>query len=51
MAAAPRRSADRALLRDRPARSAAVKRAAVLTADQISAMLAEASPRDAAPAV
>ena len=48
MASAPRRSADRALLRDRPARSAAVKRAAVLTADQISAMLAAASPRDAA---
>ena len=37
-----------ALLRDRPARSSAVKRAAVLTADQISAMLAAASPRDAA---
>jgi integrase/recombinase XerD len=48
MAAAPRRSADRALLRDRPARSNSVKRAAVLTADQISAMLAVASPRDAA---
>ena len=48
MASASRRSADRALLRDRPARSAAVKRAAVLTADQISAMLAAASPRDAA---
>ena len=48
MAAASRRSADRALLRDRPARTAAVKRAAVLTADQISAMLAAASPRDAA---
>jgi integrase/recombinase XerD len=46
--AASRRSADRALLRDRPARSSAVKRAAVLTADQISAMLAAASPRDAA---
>ena len=48
MAAAPRRSADRALLRDRPARSAAVKRAAVLTAVQIASMLAAASPRDAA---
>ena len=48
MAAASRRSADRALLRDRPARMAAVNRAAVLSADQISAMLAEASPRDAA---
>ena len=48
MASAPRRSADRALLRDRPARSASVKRAAVLTVDQISAMLASASPRDAA---
>ena len=48
MAAASRRSADRALLRDRPASTAAVKRAAVLTADQISSMLAEASPRDAA---
>jgi len=48
MASASRRSADRALLRERPARSAAVKRAAVLTADQISAMLAAASPRDAA---
>lgn len=48
MAVASRRSADRALLRDRPARTAAVKRAAVLTADQISAMLAAASPRDAA---
>ena len=47
-AAAPRRSADHALLRDRPARSTAVKRAAVLTAEQISAMLAAASPRDAA---
>ena len=48
MATASRRSADRALLRDRPARMAAVNRAAVLSADQISAMLAEASPRDAA---
>jgi integrase/recombinase XerD len=48
MASAPRRSADRALLRDRPARSAAVKRAAVLTAEQIASMLAAASPRDAA---
>jgi integrase/recombinase XerD len=48
MAAAPRRSADRALLRDRPARSRSVTRAAVLSADQIRAMLAAASPRDAA---
>ena len=48
MAAAPRRSADRALLRNQPARSAAVKRAAVLTAEQIASMLAAASPRDAA---
>jgi len=48
MAPAPRKSADRALLRDRPARAGAVKRAAVLTADQIGAMLAAASPRDAA---
>ena len=47
-ASAPRRSADRALLRDRPARSGAVKRAAVLNAEQISAMLTAASPRDAA---
>lgn len=48
MAAAPRRSADRALLRDRPATATAVKRAAVLSAEQIAAMLAAASPRDAA---
>ena len=48
MAPAPRRSADRALLRDRPARSTAVKRAAVLTPEQIAAMLEAASPRDAA---
>ena len=48
MAAAPRRSADSALLRDQPARSAAVKRAAVLTAEQIASMLTAASPRDAA---
>lgn len=48
MAAASRRSADRALLRDQPARSGAVKRAAVLSAEQIEAMLAAASPRDAA---
>jgi integrase len=48
MAPAPRKSADRALLRDRPARAGAVKRAAVLSADQISTMLAAASPRDAA---
>ena len=47
MASAPRRSADRALLRDRPARSGAFKRAAVLNADQISAMLTAARPRDA----
>lgn len=43
-----RRSADRALLRDRPARSGAVKRAAVLTAEQITALLEAACPRDAA---
>lgn len=48
MAPAPRRSADRALLRDRPARCTAVKRAAVLTPEQIAAMLEAASPRDAA---
>jgi integrase/recombinase XerD len=48
VAPAPRRSADRALLRDRPATAAAVKRAAVLSAEQIAAMLAAASPRDAA---
>jgi integrase/recombinase XerD len=48
MAPAPRRSADRALLRDRPARSASVKRAAVLTADQMEALIDAAGPRDAA---
>jgi integrase/recombinase XerD len=48
MAAAPRTTAARAALRDRPARTAAVKRAAVLSADQISAMLDKAGPRDAA---
>lgn len=46
--ATSRRSADRALLRDRPARSTAVKRAAVLTADEIAAMIESATPRDAA---
>ena len=48
MAAAPRRSADRALLRDRPAKATATKRAAVLSADQIAALLEAAGPRDAA---
>ncbi len=48
MAPAPRRSSDRALLRDRPARSTAVKRAAVLTAEQIGQILEIASPRDRA---
>ena len=48
MPAAPRRSADRAMLRDRPAVGAAVKRAAVLTPDQIQTLLAAAGPRDAA---
>ncbi len=48
MAAAPRRSADRALLRDRPAKATATKRAAVLSADQIAALLEVAGPRDAA---
>ena len=48
MAPAPRRSADRALLRDRPATAQPVKRAAVLSAEQIAAMLEAAAPRDAA---
>ncbi len=48
MAAAPRRSADRALLRDRPAKATATKRAAVLSAEQIAALLEAAGPRDAA---
>jgi integrase/recombinase XerD len=48
MPSAPRRSADRALLRDRPAKSKAVKQAAVLSEEQISALLAAAGPRDAA---
>lgn len=48
MAPAPRRSADRAALRDRPAVSTATKRAAVLSADQIATLLAAAGPRDAA---
>jgi integrase/recombinase XerD len=48
MAPAPRRSADRALLRDRPATSTPVKRAAVLDAAQIAQMLEIAGPRDAA---
>jgi integrase/recombinase XerD len=48
MAATARTAAARAALRDRPARSTAVKRAAVLSADQIAAMLAAAGPRDAA---
>lgn len=46
--AASRRSADRALLRDRPARSKPEKRAAVLNADQMAAMIGAAGPRDAA---
>lgn len=46
--ATSRRSADRALLRDRPARSTATKRAAVLGADEIAAMIESAGPRDAA---
>ena len=46
--ATSRRSADRALLRDRPARSTATKRAAVLTADEIAALIEAAGPRDAA---
>jgi integrase/recombinase XerD len=48
MAPAPRRSADRALLRDRPEEGRAVKRAAVLTKGQIEAMLQNAKPRDRA---
>jgi integrase/recombinase XerD len=48
MAATARTTAARAALRDRPARATAVKRAAVLSADQIAAMLAAAGPRDAA---
>jgi integrase/recombinase XerD len=48
MATTSRRSADRALLRDRPARSTAVKRAAVLSADEIAALIESAGPRDAA---
>jgi integrase/recombinase XerD len=50
MTAAPRRGADRAALRNRPAAAnTTIKRAAVLTADQIAAMLAAAtSARDRA---
>lgn len=48
MAPAPRRSADRALLCDRPAISKATKRAAVLSADEIGALIEAAGPRDAA---
>lgn len=48
MAPAPRRSADRAALRDRPEVKRTVKRAAVLSADQIAALLEAAEPRDAA---
>jgi integrase/recombinase XerD len=48
MPAAPRRSADRALLRDRPVKSKPAKQAAVLSPDEIAAMLEAASPRDAA---
>jgi integrase/recombinase XerD len=43
-----RSSAERAKRRDRPAKAAEVKRAAVLSAEQIEAMLEAASPRDAA---
>jgi len=46
--AASRRSADRALLRDRPAKSVAAKQAAVLSSDQLAALIRRASPRDAA---
>jgi integrase/recombinase XerD len=49
MTAAPRRGADRAALRTRPAAaSTTIKRAAVLTPDQLAQMLALATPRDAA---
>ena len=48
MAPAPRRSAERALLRDRPEASRSVKRAAVLTKEQLEAMLQKAKPRDRA---
>ncbi len=49
MAATPRRSADRAKLRDRPASgNATTKRAAVLDAGQLAAMLEAAGPRDRA---
>lgn len=48
MAATSRRSADRALLRDKAPNSTAVKRAAVLNADEINAMIEAAGPRDAA---
>lgn len=48
MAAAPRRTRDRAQLRDRPAVRQATKRAAVLTGEQIQSLLAAAGPRDAA---
>lgn len=48
MAPAPRRSRDRAQLRDRPAVRQATKRAAVLSAEQIAAMLEIAGPRDRA---
>ena len=47
-ASSPRRSADRALHSDRPARTGPVKRAALLNAEQSSAMRTAASPRDAA---
>jgi integrase/recombinase XerD len=49
MAPAPRRSADRAALRDREALgTATTKRAAVLTADQIAQMLGAGTTRDRA---
>jgi len=48
MAPAPRRSAERALLRNRPETSRSVKRAAVLSKEQIAEMLQKAKPRDRA---
>lgn len=43
-----RRAADRALLRDRPARSVATKQAAVLTPEQLAVLINRAGSRDAA---
>ena len=48
MTAAPRRGADRALLRDRPDAKVETKRAAVLSAEQISTLMDLAGPRDRA---